>query len=181
LTNSIYIRKLRPKLFHKIDSSGSDSGFYPTGKEERRNTVRRNLAGKKSAGQPPEASPRCSRCSIHSDGSSLDEAKECDAHQNYLNERGRPSRGVTRRHSRASSVDRREIFTKYVARASEHSVAIHPFASHDPGSLLVKKRFCQPSQNCINLCHSKFRFFIRVARWFLFKPKIPIWVNFGGP
>jgi hypothetical protein len=21
----------------------------------------------------------------------------------------------------------------------------------------------------------------RVARWFLFKPKIPIWVNFGGP
>jgi hypothetical protein len=22
---------------------------------------------------------------------------------------------------------------------------------------------------------------IRVARWFIFKPKIPIWVNFGGP
>jgi hypothetical protein len=22
--------------------------------------------------------------------------------------------------------------------------------------------------------------FTRVARWFLFKPKIPIWVNFGG-
>jgi hypothetical protein len=21
----------------------------------------------------------------------------------------------------------------------------------------------------------------RVARWFIFKPKIPIWVNFGGP
>jgi hypothetical protein len=21
----------------------------------------------------------------------------------------------------------------------------------------------------------------RVARWFLFRPKIPIWVNFGGP
>jgi hypothetical protein len=21
----------------------------------------------------------------------------------------------------------------------------------------------------------------RVARWFVFKPKIPIWVNFGGP
>jgi hypothetical protein len=21
----------------------------------------------------------------------------------------------------------------------------------------------------------------RVARWFLFKPKIPIWENFGGP
>jgi hypothetical protein len=22
---------------------------------------------------------------------------------------------------------------------------------------------------------------VRVARWFIFKPKIPIWVNFGGP
>jgi hypothetical protein len=22
---------------------------------------------------------------------------------------------------------------------------------------------------------------VRVARWFVFKPKIPIWVNFGGP
>jgi hypothetical protein len=21
----------------------------------------------------------------------------------------------------------------------------------------------------------------KVARWFVFKPKIPIWVNFGGP
>jgi hypothetical protein len=21
----------------------------------------------------------------------------------------------------------------------------------------------------------------RVARWFVFKPKIPIWINFGGP
>jgi hypothetical protein len=21
----------------------------------------------------------------------------------------------------------------------------------------------------------------RVARWFVFNPKIPIWVNFGGP
>jgi hypothetical protein len=21
----------------------------------------------------------------------------------------------------------------------------------------------------------------RVARWYIFKPKIPIWVNFGGP
>jgi hypothetical protein len=21
----------------------------------------------------------------------------------------------------------------------------------------------------------------RVARWFIFKPKVPIWVNFGGP
>jgi hypothetical protein len=25
------------------------------------------------------------------------------------------------------------------------------------------------------------RLFSRVARWFIFKPKIPIWVNFGIP
>jgi hypothetical protein len=25
------------------------------------------------------------------------------------------------------------------------------------------------------------RFKCMVARWFIFKPKIPIWVNFGGP
>jgi hypothetical protein len=24
-------------------------------------------------------------------------------------------------------------------------------------------------------------FGIRVARWFVFEPKIPIWINFGGP
>jgi hypothetical protein len=120
-------------------SSGSDSGFYPTGNEERRNTVRRNNNNnKKVVTQPAEVSPRCSRCSIHSDGSSFDDSKECDdqtilAGNSNLNDRGRTSRGVTRRHSRASSVDRREIFTKYVARGNEHSVSIHPYASHDPG------------------------------------------------
>jgi hypothetical protein len=25
------------------------------------------------------------------------------------------------------------------------------------------------------------RLTVRVARWFIFRPKIPIWVNFGGP
>jgi hypothetical protein len=25
------------------------------------------------------------------------------------------------------------------------------------------------------------RIHARVARWFIFEPKIPIWVNFGGP
>jgi hypothetical protein len=28
--------------------------------------------------------------------------------------------------------------------------------------------------------HSSSVVFGRVARWFVFKPKIPIWVNFGG-
>jgi hypothetical protein len=42
------------------------------------------------------------------------------------------SRGLSRRHSRASSVDRREIFTKYVARGNEHSDDIHPYENDDP-------------------------------------------------
>jgi thiol-disulfide isomerase/thioredoxin len=31
------------------------------------------------------------------------------------------------------------------------------------------------------LWHATLWVAIRVARWFVFKPKIPIWVNFGGP
>jgi hypothetical protein len=27
----------------------------------------------------------------------------------------------------------------------------------------------------------RFNVLARVARWYIFKPKIPIWVNFGGP
>jgi hypothetical protein len=27
----------------------------------------------------------------------------------------------------------------------------------------------------------KLELYLRVARWYIFKPKIPIWVNFGGP
>ncbi len=42
------------------------------------------------------------------------------------------SRGLSRRHSRASSVDRREIFTKYIARGNEHSDNIHPYENDDP-------------------------------------------------
>jgi hypothetical protein len=40
-------------------------------------------------------------------------------------------------------------------------------------------------QNTSKIFHSKevshFKWVVsRVARWFVFKPKIPIWVNFGG-
>jgi hypothetical protein len=35
----------------------------------------------------------------------------------------------------------------------------------------------QPWNKCLLL----FALWIRVARWFVFKPKIPIWVIFGGP
>jgi hypothetical protein len=36
------------------------------------------------------------------------------------------------------------------------------------------------SKSCISRKQAA-RTQIRVARWFVFKPKIPIWVNFGGP
>jgi hypothetical protein len=32
-----------------------------------------------------------------------------------------------------------------------------------------------------HLCMMQKMFQGRVARWYFFKPKIPIWVNFGGP
>ena len=39
---------------------------------------------------------------------------------------------LLRRHSRASSVDRREIFNKYIQKSSEHSESVRPFSSDDP-------------------------------------------------
>jgi hypothetical protein len=33
----------------------------------------------------------------------------------------------------------------------------------------------------INFISNKIRRSSRAARWFVFQPKIPIWVNFGGP
>jgi hypothetical protein len=42
---------------------------------------------------------------------------------------------------------------------------------------LAFKVFKQPT-NCCLLSGSAQS---RCARWFIFKPKIPIWVNFGGP
>jgi hypothetical protein len=39
-----------------------------------------------------------------------------------------------------------------------------------------------PPNKYLCLAHSLLsQFTIRVARWFLFRPKIPIWVYFGGP
>ena len=39
---------------------------------------------------------------------------------------------MERRHSRASSVDRREIFKKYITNGSEHEETLRPFANDDP-------------------------------------------------
>ena len=52
----------------------------------------------------------------------------------FFNSRGRsklPSHLLHRRHSRASSVDRREIFNKYIQRPGEHSESVKPFVSDD--------------------------------------------------
>jgi hypothetical protein len=47
--------------------------------------------------------------------------------------RGRRSGAkLERRHSRASSVDRREIFKKYITNGSEHEENLRPFANDDP-------------------------------------------------
>ena len=53
----------------------------------------------------------------------------------FVFSRGRsklPSHLLHRRHSRASSVDRREIFNKYIQRPGEHSDSVKPFVSDDP-------------------------------------------------
>ncbi|XP_059082309.1 uncharacterized protein LOC131879868 isoform X2 [Tigriopus californicus] len=39
---------------------------------------------------------------------------------------------IARRHSRASSVDRREIFRKYINNSNEHSMDICPYVNEDP-------------------------------------------------
>ena len=53
----------------------------------------------------------------------------------FVSCRGRPPshRGsnLERRHSRASSVDRREIFKKYITNGSEHEENLRPFADDD--------------------------------------------------
>lgn len=88
-------------------SSGSDSGF----------------GHKKSPSY-------CSRCS---------EEDSCEDYQKPDKKsmmRGRKSgvkkSQILRKHSRASSVDRREIFNKYIQKSSEHTDSIRPFSSDDP-------------------------------------------------
>lgn len=47
-------------------------------------------------------------------------------------ERNSRSQLIARRHSRASSVDRREIFRKYINNSNEHSLDICPYVNEDP-------------------------------------------------
>jgi hypothetical protein len=43
------------------------------------------------------------------------------------------------------------------------------------------RKIWQPWQHSKATCAAFFKFNGRVARWYIFKPKIPIWVNIGGP
>lgn len=46
--------------------------------------------------------------------------------------RGRSKKNLQRKHSRASSVDRREIFNKYIQRTGEHSDSVRPYSNDSP-------------------------------------------------
>jgi hypothetical protein len=56
-------------------------------------------------------------------------------------------------------------------RASPKINAKNSF-SNSRQKLLTSGHFCRPNDNRVG---------IRVARWYTFSPKIPLWVNFGGP
>jgi len=93
-------------------SSGSDSGFCH------------------------HATKNCSRCSTD-DGHAQDLTELLDHETKETKPRGRrqiaPGMSLLhRRHSRASSVDRREIFNKYIQRSGEHSDSVRPYSSDDP-------------------------------------------------
>ena len=88
-------------------SSGSDSGF----------------GHKKSPSY-------CSRCSEEDCESGL---PDCYSKKSGRGRKtGKKNLTLQRKHSRASSVDRREIFNKYIQKSSEHTDSIRPFSSDDP-------------------------------------------------
>ncbi len=61
-------------------------------------------------------------------------------------EEKKTSSSLERRHSRASSVDRREIFQKYIQNAGEHAEDLRPYANDDP-DLLKQKQDVQTKSN----------------------------------
>jgi hypothetical protein len=56
---------------------------------------------------------------------------------------------------------------------SEHQTTV---TGRGPVVVLLLAEFCC-QQKTLQNDSAEFR----VARWFIFEPKIPIWVNFGGP
>jgi hypothetical protein len=100
-------------------SSGSDSGFCL---HHDNNSSNKKLS-------------YCSRCSQHNNEDMVvaSEDKETEKKSPPASRGRRGKAGLLqRRHSRASSVDRREIFNKYIQRSGEHSDSVRPFSSDDP-------------------------------------------------
>ena len=128
-------------------SSGSDSGFYHTvgsgsGSAGGENAPSKAASASSSAGQ---SSPRYSVCSSRCSSSDSDgtvKVKSQGTETADIKRVGRfkkriaassasEAKAIERRHSRASSVDRREIFKKYIQNAtasSEHT----PYANDNP-------------------------------------------------
>jgi hypothetical protein len=59
-------------------------------------------------------------------------------------------------------------------------VSGHGFV-RDPDDLEVLASLRRSRRRRTRFLLHHFQVLSRVARWYIFKPKIPIWVNFGGP
>jgi hypothetical protein len=88
------------------------------------------------------------------------------------------------------------IFFPYLASCTEKNLAtllcscysqtphwhpVHSFFMNDPNlrnEVRATGHWLNPDKS---LCVHSALLVSMVARWFIFKPKIPIWVNFGGP
>ena len=107
-------------------SSGSDSGFYHTNED-------------KSNVGSPRYSTCSSRCSSKSSSEKDYEVKKKkslkqnspNANETQAVSSRRSLQRIERRHSRASSVDRREIFQKYIQNVNEHAESLRPYVNED--------------------------------------------------
>eukprot|EP00095_Tigriopus_kingsejongensis_P005692 maker-scaffold158_size296719-snap-gene-1.24 protein:Tk05692 transcript:maker-scaffold158_size296719-snap-gene-1.24-mRNA-1 annotation:"domain protein" len=117
-------------------SSGSDSGFY-------HNTLCDKSATGSNSPRYSVCSSRCSDMSSKSGRRSSDKefghspdkstGNEAEATRRRAEKLRVPAErnGLGRRHSRASSVDRREIFRKYIHNNNEHSQDICPYVNEE--------------------------------------------------
>jgi hypothetical protein len=69
---------------------------------------------------------------------------------------------VSRRHSRASSLDRREMFGKYIPEDNRHAPTIQPFQAHRQRDARAPRLYCSflflvlnnLFPKCYNICKS---------------------------
>jgi hypothetical protein len=60
---------------------------------------------------------------------------------------------------------------------TKFSIAKGWLGQHNTGKVRLKKGWITTQKTAAAAAAQH----VSVARWFIFKPKIPIWVNFGGP